>query len=102
MGNAIMWKKSTVTLVEDFGRQFFVDTTGQQENQNFMKLKLRHGSTTFTVCNTHLKAKPGNEQIRLRQVQQITKALENEEKNVIVCGDFNEIAEMPAIQEMLN
>ena len=97
-----MWKRDTITLIDDPGIQYLYDNNGQKENQIFMRLKLQHVSSQFTICNTHLKgAKPGNEHIRVKQVQQILECLQSENKNVFIAGDFNEVSEMPAIQEIL-
>lgn len=62
--------------------------------------------TVFSVCLavTHLKARPGYEQVRLSQVKQLTNEVFSYNKRnypIIICGDFNDIPDSLACQEMM-
>ncbi len=66
------------------------------------RVRLADRSLVFGV--THLKAKVGHEELRLRQAEELLAALDafrEEDEPVLLAGDFNEVADGPAIRLML-
>ncbi len=63
---------------------------GRSQIAIIMKLIDRYGEHVFNLVSTHLKAKPGFENIRLSQCQTIIQHLDNSIDTIFV-GDFNDI-----------
>ena len=80
----------------------FRESDGSCMNQGYVQLRLKPKlvSIPIVLIATHLKAKAEATETRIRQVDQILKALEGQE-HAIVCGDFNDFPSSPPIQRML-
>lgn len=102
-GMVIMFKKDVYELVVS---DSFKYASGCSQICLWVRIKDTKADNTWDIYCTHLKSKPGHEQLRLRQVCELVHGIFNTQnrsqlKNyTIVCGDFNETPEQPAIQLM--
>ena len=103
-GTAVFWNKKLFKLGKEKILQYSYNS--QPTTQFAMMLCLQSISTdSFSVCvvATHLKAKPGFEDIRKIQSEQLISELKNFNSNnyaEIICGDFNDTPDSPACHIM--
>jgi endonuclease/exonuclease/phosphatase family metal-dependent hydrolase len=93
-GGAVFLRSDIV--VHDY--EFF--RLGNNSTQVAIWMEVEVRGATFAVICTHLKAKPENEAIRVRQCEVLLKALLWRPLPVVICGDFNDIVGSKPIELM--
>jgi len=104
-GCALFWRDSSLAVVGEAEKAFYLDVDGKVASQVRLGAWFRHtrSGKELRVVTTHLKAKNDPEACALREAQakQLCAALaEGEEglqKPTIVCGDFNTSPDSAAI-----
>eukprot|EP01129_Flabellula_baltica_P007655 TRINITY_DN2990_c0_g1_i2.p1 TRINITY_DN2990_c0_g1~~TRINITY_DN2990_c0_g1_i2.p1 ORF type:complete len:240 (+),score=50.60 TRINITY_DN2990_c0_g1_i2:158-877(+) len=101
-GTLLMWKASKFELIENTYARL-----GENASSTVLMVKLMDlgQQKPFVVAATHLKAKPGFEEVRKSQVIVLLRELESfnsENHPVVVLGDFNDIPGSLMYQEMEN
>lgn len=88
-GTAIFWNSKLFTMID---RQFLrYEYDSKPATQFALILQLKdNDDQIFCVVATHLKAKPGFEQVRKSQVEQLMSELNKLNLPTIICGDFND------------
>ena len=97
-GCTIMYKVSRFDLLDK--ELFYLDGDSGEPNRGCVVLNLRHKSSakSFHVATTHLKAKEGFQEVRLKDGNKLLQYLEAKAEPVIVCGDFNAPPTEPVIK----
>lgn len=94
-GVGIFWKDAAFEQENVVVEGHFEDADGSRSNQVYLLVDLRHrlSDETIRVAGTHLKAKSGevNERLRTLHVGQLLNALcrEPEPRHMVILGDFN-------------
>lgn len=108
-GCAIFVKKSRLEVDKILELAPLKDCEGSDTNQVAILASVKdlRKNRTFVVGVTHLKAKRGNENIRLAQGKDILGKLQemrrdNEVLPIVLCGDFNATPDEPVYKEMRN
>lgn len=88
-GTAIFWKSKNLQLVRSERQQF--RNSSQGWCAVLLKFLNKQQEAAVWIFTTHLKAKEGNEQVRIAQLNELLDVIRKkcEEFPVIVCGDFN-------------
>lgn len=104
-GTVIFYNKKLFKLNSYGIIQYRVDNRLTTQFAAIMSLE-SISESVFSVClaATHLKARPGYEQVRLSQVKQLTSEIFSYNPRnypVIICGDFNDTPDSLACQKMI-
>jgi nocturnin len=75
-------------------------------SQNLAAIRFNYNRQVYHLINTHLKAKPEFEEVRIAQAEQLLKCIDDIHKyypgdKIIICGDFNTTPDSKTISIIL-
>lgn len=103
-GSAIFWNKNMFYLEKQQILQYEYNSKPTTQFAMMVCLQsINNHVPSVCITVTHLKAKPGFEDVRKSQVEQLVSAIKNFNSNnypEIICGDFNDVPNSPACTVM--
>jgi nocturnin len=97
-GLSLFWRRDRLALSRAEEVRYVEPGTGAPQSQLALLAELRAGDRTVVVATTHLKAKPGFEEVRRAQGEQLLRALEAFRPAgapLLLAGDFNDVPGSP-------